>query len=298
MPRRMTIQGKTVRMAFGSNFVVDPESRVTMAAIQLVKAFMKGTQDVSITDSANENSRPLLRSMGFNAVPAYSLHWARPLRPSQFAVDTLGRMKKSKAVALIGSIAKPITMLADAAATGLRMSPFRLSTPETEDEPLDTETHLKCLTTIPSKHWLLPQYDLQSLTWVFDFIDRRKVFGTLRKALVRDKNKKIVGWYIYALRPGGMGDVLQIGTESPSAGVVLDHMFHDAWKNGLIGLQGRMEPQLMQELTARSCFFFRHGSWTMVHSGQLDLVSLVQGGNAFFSRLDGEWCLRHGGDEH
>src|SRR5580765_647888 len=38
LPRRMTLLGKKVRLAFGSNFVVDPESRSSMAAIQLIRA--------------------------------------------------------------------------------------------------------------------------------------------------------------------------------------------------------------------------------------------------------------------
>jgi hypothetical protein len=50
VPRRMLYQGKSIRLAFGSNFVLDPESRASMAAMQLVRAFMKGPQDVSITD--------------------------------------------------------------------------------------------------------------------------------------------------------------------------------------------------------------------------------------------------------
>ena len=125
VPRRMTYQGKVVRLAFGSNFVMDPESRVSMAALQLVKAFVRGTQDISITDSANEMSRQLLRSLGFGVVPIYSMQWARPLRPSRYAIDTISRMKKSRTVARLGSIAKPFGNLADAIAAKASFSPFR-----------------------------------------------------------------------------------------------------------------------------------------------------------------------------
>src|SRR5579871_6039812 len=38
VPRHMTLQGRVIRLAFGSNFVVDPGSRTSMAAVQLVKA--------------------------------------------------------------------------------------------------------------------------------------------------------------------------------------------------------------------------------------------------------------------
>jgi hypothetical protein len=294
VPRRMSIQGRHIRLAFGSNFVVDPESRASMMAIQLVKAFMKGPQDVSITDSANDMSRTLLRSMGFSIVPIYSLQWVRPLRPAQYGLTAFSRLAKKRSINLLSSIAAPFCSLADHLATHVRFSPLRHLPPATDDEEMDIAALLECLTTIPAKNWLLPEYDQASLTWLFDFIAKRKVFGNLRKALVRDKDGAILGWYVYHLSSTGLGDVLQIGAHSRSVGVVLDHLFLDAWKRGAVGLHGRMEPQFMQELTARYCFFFRHGSWTLVHSSQTDMVSMLQSGTAFFSRLDGEWSLRHG----
>jgi hypothetical protein len=298
LPRRMSIQGETIRLAFGSNLVVDPESRASVTAMQLVRAFMKGSQDISITDSANEMSRPLLRSLGFTVVPIYSLQWARPLGPIQYALNGLSRLnKKSRALAISRSIAKPFCSLADAMATRMRVSPLRLSQPATDDEDLDTESLLECLATMPAKHWIVPEYDRDSLNWVLGFVAKRKVFGELRKRLVRDQDRKIIGWYIYSVAPGAVGEVYQIGAESQSTGIVLEHLFYDAWKQGLVGIHGRMEPQFMQELTSKSCFFLRHGSWTLAHSNRPQLLNLFQSGTAFFSRLDGEWSLRHGGAE-
>lgn len=294
VPRRMSLQGRRIRLAFGSNFVVDPGNRASMIALQLVKAFMKGPQDVSITDSANDMSRPLLRSLGFSVIPIYSLQWARPLRPAQYAVQMFNRMKKRRTT-ILGSLAQPFCRLADAMAVRMPFSPLRQTTP-VDDQELDNEALLQCLTTIPGKQGLLPEYDISSLNWVLDFIARRKVLEPIRKAAVRDGSGKIVGWYVYTIPvKGGIGEVMQIGSQSPSVGMVLDHLFSDAWKHGLSALHGRMEPQFMQELTSRSCLFFRHGSWTLVQSTQPDLLSLLQSGTAFFSRLDGEWCFRHGG---
>jgi hypothetical protein len=293
VPRRMSLQGNSVRLAFGSNFVMAPESRSSMAGIQLVRTFMKGTQDVSITDSANENSRQLLRSLGFQVLPIYSLHWTRPLRPSEYALHTLSRINRSRVIRALGTFARPFCNLADTIATGLNASPFRQRRLQGEDKEPDVQTLLQCISTIPAKNWMVPEYDLHSLNWVLDFIIRRKALGELRRGLVR-RNEKIVGWYIYGIGQNSIGEVLQIGAETSSVGIVLDHLFYDAWKRGLVGLQGRMEPQFMEELTARMCFFFRHGSWTLAHSSKPELLSLFQSGTMFFSRLDGEWCLRHG----
>ncbi len=297
VPRRMSIRGRVVRLAFGSNFVVDAGNRAPMIAIQLVKAFMRGTQDVSITDSANEMSRPILRSMGFTAVPIYSLKWARPLKPAQYGLYLIGRTKKSGAMQTLGTVGRPFCAVADLMIAKMKVSPLHTSDPKTKDEELDSEILLQCLATIPAKHWLVPEYNLVSLNWVLDFIKGRNALGTMRKRLVRNGDGKIIGWYIYTLADGQVGEMLQIGAESAAVGTVLDHLFYDARQAGLVGLHGRMEPQFMQELTTKGCFFIRHASWTLAQSEQSDLLSLLQSGTAFFSRLDGEWCLRHGGGD-
>jgi len=295
VPRRMSFQGKTVRMAFGSNFVVDPEIRKSTVAVQLVRSFLKGPQDISITDSANEDSRQLLRSLGFSIVPIYSMQWARPLRPARYAVSAAARLKKSSLITSIGTLSRPLTAIVDGIAARTRLSPFHQSEVSTKGEELSTPALLEGLAQFPSKQWLLPEYDESSLNWVFDFIAKRKVLGEIRRILVRDTSQRTLGWFVYAIPPGGVAEVLQLGADSRSANRVLDHLFHDAWQRGLIGIHGRLEPQFMQEMTMKSSFFFRNGSWTLMHSNRPDLFGALQSGSAFFSRLEGEWCLRHGG---
>lgn len=294
VPRPMSIQGKNVRLAFGSNFVVEAGSRASFAAMQLVNAFMKGPQDISITDSATEGARQLLRSLGFTVVPIYSLLWARPLRPSLYALHGAARLKKNKIMATLGTLASPLCHVADYLAATMKVSPFHQAAPAIKAEALDTDTLIQCLTRIPGKHWLVPQYNRESLEWVLKFVEKRNAYGDLRKVVLRDEKGKINGWYIYGLKPGGIGEVLQVGAEGTSVGKVLDHLIHEAWQNNLIGLHGRLEPQFMEELTQRSSFFLRNGSWTLAHSRMPELLGPIFSGNAFFSRLDGEGCLRFG----
>jgi len=290
--RRMNFQGKTIRLAFGSNFVVDPASRASMSAVQLIRAMMKGPQDISITDSANESSRQMLRSLGFTVVPVYSLLWARPLRPSAYFLQGVARLKKSGFARVLAKISSPFNAVLDAVTVRLPLTPFQLAEPEVTSEDLDLETHFQALSRLP-KNWLIPEYDRKSLQWMVEFVLKNKSFGkAVRKIALRDKSGKVIGWYIYHVNPGNIGEVLQVGAESGFVGKVLDHLFYDAWKQGLIGVQGRLEPQFMEELTRKSCFFLRNGSWTLAHSSRPDLLALVQSGTAFFSRLDGEWSLR------
>ena len=87
---------------------------------------------------------------------------------------------------------------------------------------------LELLSKIPAKNLLLPEYDRTSLDWLLKFVGDRKAFGDLRKAVVRDKDRKPIGWYIYYVSPGAVGEVVQIGCESSSVEKVLDNLFFDA----------------------------------------------------------------------
>jgi hypothetical protein len=294
LPRRMTLLGKRVRLAFGSNFVVDPESRSTMAAIQLVRAFMKGAQDISITDSANESSRQMLRSLGFKISPIYSLVWARPLQPVRYGLLGAARLKKESSVAKLSALATPFASLLDSVATKLRTSPFHHGHLTTTEEEATPDAILQALATIPGKNWLLPEYSADSLEWILRFIEKRNAHGPLIKKIVRNENGKLIGWYIFGTSDGKIGDVLQMGSESASARLVLNRLFYDAHRQGLIGLHGRMEPQLMDEMSRSASFFIRQGSWTLFNTKTPEFAEPLLTGNAFFSRLEGEGVMRFG----
>jgi len=294
LPRRMTLQGKTVRLAFGSNFVVDPESRSSMAAVQLIRAFMKGPQDVSITDSANESSRQMLRSLGFKISPIYSLIWARPLQPLRYGLLGAARLKKKGSIARLSSVVSPFAGLLDSAATKLSASPFYHAHLTTVEEDATPDAIVQALSTIPGKNWLLPEYSAESLNWILQFIQKRNAYGPLIKKLIRNQDGKLIGWYIFGKSDGKIGDVLQLGTEASSAKLVLNHLFRDAYKEGLVGLHGRMEPQFMDEMSRSASFFLRQGSWTLLNSKNPEYAEPFLTGNNFFSKLEGEGVMRFG----
>jgi hypothetical protein len=292
LPRRMTLQGKRVRLAFGSNFVVDPESRSSMAAIQLIRAFMKGAQDISITDSANESSRQMLRSLGFKISPIYSLVWARPLQPLRYGLLGAARLNKKSSLSRLGALVSPFAGLLDSVATKVAASPFHHAPLTTTEEKASSEAIVAALGTIPGKNWLLPEYSADSLSWILQFIEKRNAYGPLIKKIIRNQDGKLIGWYLFGTPDGKIGEVLQIGSEAASAKLVLNHLFHDAYKEGLVGLHGRMEPQFMEEMSRSASFFLRQGSWTLLNTKSPEFAEPFLTGNTFFSRLEGEGVMR------
>src|SRR5258708_29545792 len=93
MPRRMLFRGRRIRVAVGCQFMVDPNRRNGLTALQLARAALSGPQDLFIADGANELSRQMWTGLGGTAPVLYNLHWAPPPRPGRFSLSTLERRR-------------------------------------------------------------------------------------------------------------------------------------------------------------------------------------------------------------
>src|SRR5271155_724601 len=292
--RPMSLRGEPIRAAFGGNFVVHPEARTTLSGMRLLKTYMAGKQDLSLTDSANDLSRKLLKGFGFTTILPFSLHWARPLRPGQYALYAMSRLGWPKFSACIRFAAKPLCSVVDGLAARLSSSPFYQTAPRLQSAELDVETLMACLDEFRSGYSLWPQYDNQSLSWLVTFMDRMKAHGDLRKIVLRDDRQRIVGWYIYYQKPGAVGEVVQIGGARQFTRDILDHLFYDGWSHGLVGLHGVVGGRMVDDFAEKNCLFACRGGWMVAHSRRPELLELLSSGDAFLSRLDGEWCLGFG----
>jgi hypothetical protein len=288
MPRRMVFRGTPVLMAVCSQFVVDPAER-GQVGLRMLKRCFEGPQDLSITDEAGDNTRKIWEWCGGSTALPYSIHWLRPLRPAQAA---LALLRRRPSVARLASASAPLARMVDALATRLLPGPFRLSPPPGSREELDETTLLACLPELAASRSLGPDYDPRSAAWVVGRSRRREDLGRFRKMLVRDRDQNISGWFIYCVKRGGIGEVLQIAAKSHRVGQVLDHLLHDALQQGAAGLSGRLEPAFAPELSDKYCLLYRPGWWTLVHSKKPELLHAIQRGDAFLTRLEGEWCLR------
>src|SRR5215831_1545655 len=89
VPRRMVFRGRPIRVAVGCQFMVDPNRRNGLTALQLARAVLSGPQDLFLADGANDLSRQMWAGLGGAAPLLYNLHWTRPLRPARLAVSLL-----------------------------------------------------------------------------------------------------------------------------------------------------------------------------------------------------------------
>ena len=91
--------------------------------------------------------------------------------------------------------------------------------------------------------------------------------------------------------------MVQIGGYPRSTKDILDHLFYDAWDRGVIALHGLVDSRRMADFSDKGCFFTCRGGWTMVkvrNPKLRDLMDIVERGDIFLTRLDGEWCLDPG----
>lgn len=292
--RNMSFRGKSIRAVFGGGLVVHPDFRSGLAAPRLVEKFMATEHDLTIVDSANNISKHVLERMGYTVVPALNIHWRRPLRPSHYALYGLSVTTESAAVSLLRFAAKPFCSVADLVAARLSASPFRPVKPRLQGAELDVETLLECMAEFRKGYSLWPEYTPDSLRWLLGFMQSRNSRGTLRKVVLRDDNQKIVGWYIYYVKPGAVGEVVQIGGDQKLTKDILDHLFWDALERGVIGLHGLVDSRRTPDFSDKGCFFTCRGGWVLAHSRDPEMVKMLERGDAFFTRLDGEWCLDPG----
>jgi amino acid adenylation domain-containing protein len=289
--REMSVRGQSIRVAFGGNLVVHPEARSSPACSHLLGAYMAGDQELSMTDSANDASRLLLESLGFHTIEPLSISWARPLRPAHYAVHALSSLTGPLLSASLKFASRPFCSIVDSMSERLSFGPFRQTQSSLHPAELDVETLLQCLIEFRRGYSLWPEYDAHSLKWLLTFMERMHAGAILRKVVLRNDRQKILGWYVYYLKPDAVGQVVQLGGERQFTKDILDHLLYDAWAHGAIAVHGALQSHLMPDFWEKKCFFTCRGGWTLAHSRQPEILELLNRGDAFLSRLDGEWCL-------
>lgn len=290
MPVRMRLRGKAIWATCLTQFGVDPEKR-GLTGLMLLRHHLAGSQDLSFADECDESIVKLWEWAGGSAVTLSSLFFMRPLRPGRFA---LSFVKQRPALAPFARAASPVAGLMDAALARLPGSHFRRATPTTTGEELDAATMGAALPAVVPKRALVPAYDKEehALRWRLSRANGYARRGPLRRTLVRGAAGNVLGWFVAYFPRGEVGEVLQVAAAPADVAAVLEHLCHDAWRAGVVGLSGRVDPALAQGYSDAYCLFSRRGPLTIVHSRDAGLVDSFHRGDIFVSRLEGEWCAR------
>ena len=290
IPRRMTFRKQPITVAVATQLAEEESGRTEYAAVKLFKRFFAGPQDLSFSDGANDASERLWQASGGNMALLYSMDWTRVLRPAQYARVLL---EPRKQLVPFARILPPLCLAFDSLVLRSRLGGYWQ--PEgtelmTEEEPTD-EALLSCIRQFSGDRALQPEYDLEAFRWLLRRASAKQMYGVLRKRVVREAGGEIAGWYLYYVKPGQVAEVLQFGGRPKLVRLVLNQLLSDAWRQGAVAVSGGLEPKFAKELGKERCGF----SWTgsvLAQSRHPEILQAIQLGDAFLSRLEGEWWAR------
>jgi hypothetical protein len=300
IPRRMSFEGKPLRMAVGCSLFVDPEYRSTLAGLRLMQKFMAGPQDITLIDGPTRVVEKIWQGLGGKALPFHNLRWLRPLRPAQtilglYSQSHPGRSGMSRPSRLGLYFGGWLCDFLDLAIVPLVPRPEQ-PTVDLRTEPLDTPTLLSCFSEFTAHYRFRPEYNLHELQWLLDQLEKKKRYGPLQKVLIRCARRGIVGWYLYYLNSAGLSEVLQIGARQDSTDEVLNHLFDHARCRGAAALHGRMEPRFLGALSNGHCIFHGRASNILFHARNPAVRAAMLAGDGLLTRMEGEWWLRFNGE--
>jgi GNAT superfamily N-acetyltransferase len=280
--RRFLFEERPVRVASAGPMVVHPGHRRKGIATQLVARYFEGPQEISAGDRAIDAVHSVWERLGTVTWTAASLGWGFTLTPVGRAAATLGRRTARRD---LPPGARPLSRL-DALA-GRRRAPA----PESGTiEVLANRDLVGLLRRLDGQFPLRPDYDEAYLEWLFGTMELVNL-GKLVRRLVRDDDGEPLGAYVMYVNPHWRAYVMQVAATQENAGLVLDHLLHDAAGHGAVEVQGRFEPHLIPHLRRRRCRLI-HPDWAHVKTDDPVLRSAVLAGDALLSRLDGEWWMR------
>jgi hypothetical protein len=185
-----------------------------------------------------------------------------------------------------------ITLPLDLAASRLPTNRFLRSPSLCAVEQTDASGIVADFPPVAGAASLQPVYRADAMRWLLRQCEGRKGFGTVRARRVLDAARRPLGWFVYYLRPGSVCEVLQLAATAAAHGAVLEVLLADAWRHGGAAMRGRLEHLNPAELARARCPLRWEGPATVIHSRRREIIDAVHRGDAFLSRLDGEWWMR------
>jgi len=291
LPLPLAYEGRSLRGAVCGSLMVDERDGDPFAGARLMRSFLCGPQDISLSETANPVSEGMWRKLRGTVLPSYSLEWIRVLRPAGFAVEVAAR--SIPAARLMRPVALPVDGLARRLAPGLLRT---LENPAAEDREIGIKELAELIKRIIAKIPLHPAWSSNGLRRILGDASQKSRYGTFIARAVTVRGGTPIGAFLYHAHPGRIAHVLQVVALPGQAGTVLDRLFLHAEQFGAVALRGRIQPYLLDALLTRNCIHVHRAS-SLVHARDPDLLEPFLSGRAFFNGLAGDsWTKLVGED--
>ncbi len=286
----LELDGRPLRAAFAGSLMVENPKENPLAGARLVRAFLNGPQDISLTETANQTAMNLLQKSGNPLDPGYSLNWLRVLRPASTAVQLAERRVGAAA------ILRPLGRIADRAMAFGRSVPFLpAENSKITFKDVTPDVFGTALLSLKDVYPLRPRWDAESMRWFIDQSEQKRNFGYPEWRVGYAVDGRPLAAYAYFTKPGGIGWVLQALAAPALTGDLVDDLFAHAYKMGTAALRGAAHPWLIPALMTRRTFFHSR-SFYVAAARDKSLLEPIRSGQALVSGIAGEGWMRLIGD--
>ncbi len=296
LPVAMEFEGRRLRAANCGTFACDDRDNDPFAGARLLRDVLSGPQDLSFTETSNDVSTDMWRSMRATVLAPYSLEWLRILRPAAFALEAAaGRLSALK---LLGPVARGVDAMLFRRGEKQAWShyiPLASKADALVDTPVTDEEFSSLCQELVRQYALHPVWDRQVMETMLGHAARKALHGERIQHVVKTRSGKAMGLYLYYGNAGGIGRTVQVLAEPGQESIVIDCLMRNAHARGLSAIRGRTQPALLQAMMGKKCAFL-HTSSTIVHSRHPDLLAAMTSGQVFLNGLAGEGWTRLIGD--
>lgn len=290
VPARLELEGRPLLAAFAGSMMVEDPKANPLAGARLLRAFLAGPQDISLTETANATALGMWQKLGHPLDVGYSFNWLRPLRPVSTGVQLLERSLPG-----VGLMA-PLGRIADRVVSFVRPSPFaRSDSRKLEFHDVGPEEFGTAVLSLKDIYPLRPRWDAGNIGWIVQQAGQKRNFGYPEWRVAYGPDGRPVAAYAYFARVGGIAWVLQALAVPARAGDLVDDLFAHAYAYGCASVRGSAHPWLTAALMQRRAIFLGRAFY-VAHAKDKSLLEPVRAGQALISGLAGESWMRLIGD--
>jgi hypothetical protein len=290
LPLKMALKNIPLQAAICGPLMVEDHLGDPLAGARLLRAFLAGPQDLSLSETANETSRIMWSKLRGKILPGYSLEWVRVLRPAAFVAD-IGSQRFR-----LMQYCKILSGPFDAFAHRLMKTVVPEMPQGLSDSNIELDNLAALIPCFLKDYELRPDWDPLMLSEVLATAGKKSMYGAMHSRVVKSRTGIPLGAYLFHGDRGETVRVLQIIALKGNEGAVVDSLLHYAKSIGAIAIRARSQPQLMEAMMIRHGMFFQRSS-TVVHAHDPRVLEAFSRGNAFFNGLAGEGWNRLNGDE-
>lgn len=286
---------RRLRGAMCGTLMVDGREDDPLAGARLMRSFLSGPQDVSISETASDVSAGMWTKLRGTVLRDYSLDYMRILRPGGFlAAQARARTGLAAPLALL---ARPLDGMLERRAAGdeLKWWAYAAAPDKLTDAPIESDALTALIPGFIENFDIRPDWSPEILARMLADAAHKSAFGPLTQQVVTAPGGKPVGAFLYHGRPGGVAQVLQVFAPPRHAGAVLDRLFARASAAGMVAVAGRGQPHLLDALLGRKAFI-THRASTVINARDPDVAAAFAQNRAYLNGLAGESWSRLIGD--